>query len=392
MSGTIDTLVKVSTATGTEWRWLPAGTKRAPQGAQYEARWRTPGGATRSQRFPRKLDAQRHLDKVAGAKVAQQYVDATAGRQTFAAYSAGWLERKRQTVRLSTVQTFSAHLNKHLVPAFGDRTLGSITREEVKTFAGALTPGVQPTTARAIVFTLAAVRREAIDDGRIVRNPAERIRVGAKTERRVDPMHIANVSAKVPSLAEAMPERWRAAVYLMASTGLRLNECLGLTVDRVNFLRRTIRIDRQLVGDGFGPTKTRAGVRTIPVSTFVIDLLAAHLAKFPAGAEGLIFTTDTTRQSEAGRPISRARWAETYRRACESCEVEGRTRTHDLRHVAASSLIYSGLSVAAVQAVLGHASPSETLEVYTHLWPGDEDRTRAAIEQASASWPRADTA
>lgn len=70
-------------------------------------------------------------------------------------------------------------------------------------------------------------------------------------------------------------------------------------------------------------------------------------------------------------------------------EVEGRTRTHDLRHVAASSLIASGLSVAAVQALLGHSSPSETLEVYTHLWATDEDKTREAIEQTSAAWPKA---
>ena len=64
----------------------------------------------------------------------------------------------------------------------------------------------------------------------------------------------------------------------------------------------------------------------------------------------------------------------------------GRTRTHDLRHVAASSLIASGLSVAAVQAVLGHATAAETLTVYTHFWPTDEARTREAIEVASAGW------
>jgi integrase len=45
-----------------------------------------------------------------------------------------------------------------------------------------------------------------------------------------------------------------------SSTGLRLGECLGLTVDRAEFLRRTMRIDRQLAnthgGSGFGTTKS----------------------------------------------------------------------------------------------------------------------------------------
>ena len=44
------------------------------------------------------------------------------------------------------------------------------------------------------------------------------------------------------------------------------------------------------------------------------------------------------------------------------------------------------MSVASVQAVLGHSSPAETLEVYTHLWPSDEDKTRAVMEAASSGW------
>jgi integrase len=130
----------------------------------------------------------------------------------------------------------------------------------------------------------------------------------------------------------------------------------------------------------FGPPKTRAGVRTIPVPAFVTDMLAAHLAEFPAGADGLVFTTAT------GRSIPRSNWADRYRGACASVGITGRTRTHDLRHVAASALIATGLSVSAVQAVLGHASPAETLEVYTHFWPADEERTRAAIESFAAEW------
>ena len=90
------------------------------------------------------------------------------------------------------------------MPAFGALQLRAITREQVKAFAGRLQPGVAPTTARAIVFTLAAVLREAVDDGRIARNPAERVKVGAKTERAVDPMHISGVATRVPAIAEAM--------------------------------------------------------------------------------------------------------------------------------------------------------------------------------------------
>ncbi|MEO5839654.1 MAG: tyrosine-type recombinase/integrase, partial [Acidimicrobiales bacterium] len=53
---------------------------------------------------------------------------------------------------------------------------------------------------------------------------------------------------------------------------------------------------------------------------------------------------------------------------------------HDLRHHYASVLIQAGLNVKVVQERLGHATATETLDTYAHLWPDDEDRTRAAID------------
>src|SRR5690606_4833882 len=53
---------------------------------------------------------------------------------------------------------------------------------------------------------------------------------------------------------------------------------------------------------------------------------------------------------------------------------------HDLRHFYASALIRAGLSPRAVADRLGHASAAMTLNVYSHLWPDDEDRTRSAID------------
>ncbi len=53
---------------------------------------------------------------------------------------------------------------------------------------------------------------------------------------------------------------------------------------------------------------------------------------------------------------------------------------HSFRHYYASLLIRHGESVKTVQARLGHASAVETLNVYSHLWPDSEDRTRDAVD------------
>jgi integrase len=55
---------------------------------------------------------------------------------------------------------------------------------------------------------------------------------------------------------------------------------------------------------------------------------------------------------------------------------------HDLRHFYASALIRAGLNPKVVAERLGHANASMTLNVYAHLWPDDEDRSRQAIDDA----------
>jgi integrase len=60
---------------------------------------------------------------------------------------------------------------------------------------------------------------------------------------------------------------------------------------------------------------------------------------------------------------------------------------HDLRHFYASVLIKHRESVKTVQRRLGHSKPSITLDAYTHLWPDEEDSTRAASTPSSAPCP-----
>jgi integrase len=55
---------------------------------------------------------------------------------------------------------------------------------------------------------------------------------------------------------------------------------------------------------------------------------------------------------------------------------------HDLRHAFASTLIGARQWVRVVSDRLGHANAAMMLNVYSHLWPADEDRTRQAIDDA----------
>jgi integrase len=124
-----------------------------------------------------------------------------------------------------------------------------------------------------------------------------------------------------------------------------------------------------------GPPKTEASVRTIPLPLIVVDSIAAHLAEYEPGDLRTIFSGDR------GEPLRRNRFSErVWRPAVARAGLRPGTRFHDLRHYYASLLIRYGESVETVQARLGHASATETLDTYAHLWPHSEDRTCEAVD------------
>lgn len=62
---------------------------------------------------------------------------------------------------------------------------------------------------------------------------------------------------------------------------------------------------------------------------------------------------------------------------------------YDLRHTCASLLIAQGASVKAVQAQLGHATASITLDTYGHLFPSEMDTLgdRLELVRDARPWP-----
>ena len=123
----------------------------------------------------------------------------------------------------------------------------------------------------------------------------------------------------------------------------------------------------------FAPPKTRRSNRTAVVPSAVLDALASHMARYPLGPDGLLFTRDD------GTPMRRDLLGSIWRTAAATVKVVGRS-PHDLRHYAASVMIEQGASVKAVQQQLGHEKATTTLDTYAHLWPDSADITRRALD------------
>ncbi len=326
---------------------------------------------SRSRTFLRKIDAERFLTSIEAAKLTGSYVDPAGGRVTFGSYAEAW--QAAQVHRPSTGALVETYLRLHVLPQLGHRPLGAIRTSELQAWAKGRSQVLAPATVRGVHQVVVAIFKAAVADRLISSSPT----VGVKLPR----VEVAEGGLLAPDqisdIAVAVPPRYRALIIAGAATGLRQGELLGLSVDRVDFLRRTIRVDRQLVtmpgqGPFLAPPKTAASTRTIPAPQVALDALAAHLQVFKS--DDLIFTT------EASQPIPRRQIAYVWQKAAREARVEEFT-FHDLRHFCASALISRGSSVKTVQRFLGHASARVTLDTYAHLWPDDEDRTRLAIDE-----------
>lgn len=338
--------------------------QKRPDG-KWRARYRDAAGREHAQHFARKVDAQRWLDGVTASLVRGDYCDPRAGRITVAEYATPWAAS--QVSRAATAAIVDNALRVHILPALGDRAMASVRRSDVQALVKASSERLAPGTVKNIYDTAARLFTAAVEDRVIAHTPCRRIVLPAASDVEVVPP----TAEVVWALADAIRPHYRAAVILMAGSGLRIGEALGLEVRDVDFLRRTVRVERQRLQDGsIGPAKTAKSVRTVPLGQVVVDQLAAHLADAPAS--GWLFTT------ELGEPLTYRRWKTVWKAANTASDVT--VDTHGLRHFTASALIAGGASVKQVQTVLGHSSAAITLRVYSHLWPGDDDRTRSVMD------------
>jgi integrase len=181
--------------------------------------------------------------------------------------------------------------------------------------------------------------------------------------------------AEIERLLDTCPSRGRILVETALFSGLRISELLGLIWADIDFAAGLIQVRAQLSRSHRGEParrvapKTPASIRDVPLVPQLSDRLAAHRRATPFAAP-----TDWVFVTSRGTPFGERNVARrVLKKAADDVRLndDGRTllRFHDLRHTFASHLIVDlGLDVAQVSRILGHASITMTLDVYTHLF------------------------
>jgi integrase len=291
-----------------------------------------------------------------------------------------WMATKVH-LRPSTRTLYDWLLTKHIRPTFGDQPIGSITTLDLQMWIADrhANSRLGPNSVAKAYKIIRAVMESAVDAGLILRSPC-RVK-GAATEHL--PEMRAATTEEVASLAHAAGPRWQALILLAAYSGLRWGELAGLRRVDVDTLHRTVRVEHQLSEVNghlaFSAPKTSAGVRTITLPQFIVDVLVDHLARWSApNPDGLVFVMPE------GTPLRRENFRKrVWLPACGASGLYG-LRFHDLRHTGATLAAASGAPLRAVMHRLGHASAAAAIR-YQHRVAGQDEAIADYLDRIGRS-------
>jgi integrase len=324
---------------------------------------------------PRKTRTKTFEKKsLAASWLAQQSVERTAGTESgpasadllLAEWVTTWLSDIERDREANTHSLYRMILESHVVPALGSAYLRDLKPMAFRNLFADLEREYSGTRTLESVYEVAsrclagAVKMELID-----RNPLAQVNRPKYSRRDILPFETDDVWL---ILARARPHRLYALFVVAFALGLRQGELFALEWRDVDFDLRTLRIERQAANHGgkitVKPPKTKAGRRTIELANEVLwafrdrqrvamkEGLAACPLIFPAPRGGYL-----QRSSFAVRH---------WKPILKACGLKARG-LHHARHSFATLALTQGCPIHVVSKILGHSSPTITLETYAHL-------------------------
>ncbi len=339
----------------------------------------TIGQGEEGKRLARRVLAQREAE-------AQLRIYNLPALQTvrFGQFADDWLRRRSyQGLRPKTLQDYRGAVDGHLRLAFGEMRLGAIRRADVERFlVEQRETGYAVATVNQRLTILKGILEDAVEQGATAENPAARVR-HLRADAAEEPLRILT-PGEITRLLDAAGEPFRTFYLLLLHTGLRRGEAMALRwsdVDlraRVLHVRRSrarVRVDGEIVTQE-GPPKSRSSRRTIDFSQTVYQALL----ELPRGDDP---KEDHVFLGRSGEPLAPQTLTSALARHLTLAGLP-EIRVHDFRHTHVALLIAAGVHPKAIQARLGHASITTTLNIYGHLMPsafqGVGERVEALLE------------
>ena len=312
-----------------------------------------------------------------------------------------WVQLKKG-LKENTFQNYIYMYEQFVRDDLGQYKIGTMKRSDIRRFYNRLIDerGLKVSTVDSVHTVLHQVIDIAVEDGYLRNNISDNALKELKQSRNLFTEKRKALTVQEQELflgflkSSNMYNHWYPIFALMLGTGLRVGEATGLRWCDVDFENNTLSVNHTLVyfkhsqgGCYFAVNtpKTRAGERTIPLIESVKEALAQEkeyqrLTGIKCDVHVDSFT-DFIFVNRFGNVQHQGTLNKALRRIIRDCNQEildnakenepvvllPKFSCHTLRHTFTTRLCESGMNIKVIQAVLGHADISTTLDVYADV-------------------------
>ncbi len=292
------------------------------------------------------------------------------------------------TCKESTVSDYQAILDNHVLPFFEDLKINEITEGKIKELLfSKVNGGKAGSTVSHIKNVISGVLNQAVDDDLITVNPA--LNLGTKFMKKIndaiesrkvsngdegkgepDPLTQKELKLLLDKVQKHYSEHYP-LFLLLARTGVRIGEALGLQWGDIDFNSRFINLKRSLSRGKITTLKGKRG-RRVDMSLQLAEALKAHMVKSKEKGMklGLGDYPEYVFTNRLGGFVDVNNWRRrVFIKALEKAKFR-QIRIHDLRHTYATLRISKGDNIADASNQLGHFSETFTMKIYYHWMPG----------------------
>ena len=308
-----------------------------------------------------------------------------------------WFENYAKNVLRSTTYERMLQLTHRVYPAIGHLRIDKITARHLQGFVNSLAKeGANEKTGKPLapktirhnlsfisdVFSY-AVRMDLVSD-----NPCRKVTI-PKGEVKEKPIYSQEEIAQLLTAINGEDTKYRAFFFLIAYSGFRRSEMLGLEWKDIDFENNIISVRRTSnytgrKGTYTDTTKTKKSQRTLKFPQEIMDMLREYkdeqdMQALKCGDKWV--ETDRLYTKWNGLPMQNGT---PYFWLGEFCEKHDLPfyGLHSFRHLFASLLVNQGVDIITVSGALGHSTVSTTSNIYCHMLEEAQAKVSEAVSAA----------
>ena len=319
--------------------------------------------------LPTKRLAERMLDQILAPINDYDYHPTRIA--TVAEFAERWRSEVLAKRKPATVRSANSHLNTHILPQLGKLRLDQLGPENQQIFVNHLT-GASRKTVRNILSTLSSMLKKAEKWNYSARQIELHELVLPEQNSYIAPHFTRSQVEAIFALAQ---EPWRTFFILLALTGMRAGEALGLQWVDIDFDHQCIHIRRSAWCGKVQSTKSKQSAAPITLPDRLAAFLRTYRGDWKLNPEGFLFVTRNGRPPSSSKVVEYQLWPILDALNIPRCGL------HAFRHSVASFIVDAGYSPEVAKQQLRHTNTRTTLN-YVHLRGGITEQAMADVSSS----------